>query len=313
MEIKDYISARTVEEAVFLWEEDVLYFAGGTDLMVKAREKTFYQTKRFLDISGISRLKEIRETEEETEIGGAVTLTELLEYGLEKGPLSLLGKAIARVGTPQIRNRATLAGNVANACPASDCIPTLLVLEAEVVVEGKEGERVFPLKELYRDCSACLGHKGMHVGTCFFPDPAKKKLTLKPGELIKFIRIPKKDQGERNLFFKLTKNRSGDPGIMNMAMAGSVEKERITDFSMSLGGLFSCFGCLKEGDMIKGEIPSEELFAACGRAVLERLQKQSSGLADFEYKSEILQGIIEDGLKELFMGISMDTGKERSK
>ena len=151
-------------------------------------------------------------------VGAAVTLTELLNSRAVRDTASLLWQSASHAANRQVRNRATLAGNLANACPASDCIPALMVLGASVTAQGPEGRREIPLRELFRSCEACLRHAGMQVRTCYFLETATKKLTLRPGELIVSVEVPKQPTEERSLFYKLTENQSAGMAVLNFAM-----------------------------------------------------------------------------------------------
>lgn len=276
--------------------------------MVKARNRTQYREKTILYISGMEEMTFIREEADRLSIGASVTLTELLNSDKVRFFLPLLCEAVAHVGNRQVRNIATLAGNAANACPASDCIPALMVLGASVTVTGAEESREIPMCELFRKSEACLRHAGMQARTCFFLETTTRKLTLNPGELIVSVEIPKQPPEQRSLFFKLTENKSGGMAILNFAMTGSLATDgTIAEFKVCPGGVFPKPCCFpqKENPII-GRLPEQQMFSSITQEISEMLCAEAEVLADYAYKSRVLPKIIQDGMLQLFCGISME-------
>ena len=297
------ISSRLTEGACLL-------FAGGTDLMVKARERSWYEKKAFLDISEIAELKEIRETEAFVEIGAGVTLTELLSSKAVQKNLPLLCQAVSKVGCRQIRNRATLVGNVANACPASDCIPALLVLEADAVVQGPKGSRTVFLPELFRETKSCLRHEGMHVNTCFYGETMQKKLYLEAGEWIRSVQIRKQKADEKGLFYKLTRNRSSEMAVVNLA-AIVRQSEAGWRLRASAGGVFPKPRLFPELEAVPGrKEETEEKIRQYAAACVQCMEPFQDMLADYAYKKQVVGYLAEAAFKELLLGIPMEDREE---
>ena len=309
MQFGGYCRPSTLTEALSLCSQgEAIPFAGGTDLMVKARSRSQYRDKTIVDIGGLAELAGIRDEGGRLCVGAAVTLTELLNSRTVRNAAPLLWQAVSRTANRQVRNRATLAGNVANACPASDCIPALMVLGASVTAQGPEGRREIPLRELLRSCEACLRHAGMRVRTCFFLETATKKLTLRPGELIVSVAIPRQHTEERSLFYKLTENQSAGMAVLNFAMAGALGSDgRITAFRVCPGGVFPRPRCFPEGENpVIGQLPERVRFAEAAREIAEAMGSEEHTLADYGYKSRVLPEIIQDGMAQIFCGIPME-------
>lgn len=321
MQIKDYIKAGSLTEAYQEYKKgDRILFAGGTDLMVKASGKKSYKDLAFLDISEIKELKKIKNEPAETEkakksgepnqtemikIGSAVTLTELLEEPQIRKKLPLLWNAISHVANTQVRNRATLAGNLANACPASDCIPALMMLQAKVRIGNGTGARTVEIQDMFQDCKACLRHEGMLVRTCFYANPSVKKLTLQPGEIIEEIEIPVQTPGQRSYFFKLTPNRSSDMATLNLAMTGELDEQgRIKAVDFCMGGAFPRPICHKDLEKILlGKVPDEKDFYEYAEAAGKLLEGEEKLLADYSYKRQAVLGLIREGLMTMFLQV----------
>jgi len=124
--------------------------AGGSDLMIQMREKNG-ENLILLDISQIDEIRGIAEEENYLLIGAASTMAEIASSILVKTKAQALARGASSVGSPQIRNVATIGGNVVNAQPAADAAVPLVALEAEARIVSPEGEKYVPVEDLYRD------------------------------------------------------------------------------------------------------------------------------------------------------------------
>lgn len=139
----------TVEEAVnFQTEFDGKYLAGGTVALVQAHRRMDIGAHQ-ISLAGIGKLKEIRLKDNVLSIGSMVTMTELEESVTVKNEAFALWQAASEVGGPQIRNLATIGGNLAAASPSSDCATPLLSLGARLVVFGKNGYRTIEIRNFF--------------------------------------------------------------------------------------------------------------------------------------------------------------------
>ena len=122
--------------------------AGGTDL-VRDLQRGEHHADCLVDITRIPALRRIAEADGIITIGAATTHAEIARSPLIEQFATVLGKAAAEVGSPQIRNSGTIGGNVVNAQPAADAALALLALDAEAEVVGQDGAHWLPLAELY--------------------------------------------------------------------------------------------------------------------------------------------------------------------
>jgi len=194
----DYLRPKSVGELTDLLvehENDAKIFAGGTDLLVLMRDR-IVRPKYLIDIKGIKELHELSHNEGGLRIGAAVTLNQLIESDVVKKRFRALWDAAKSMADPTLRNRATLVGNICNASPASDTAPALLVLDAEVEVVSKEGERAIPIQEFF-----------VWV----------KRTSLKPGELVKAVRIRNPSEGTKSGYLKWGRTRGEDLAVVGVA------------------------------------------------------------------------------------------------
>jgi len=199
----DYYRPEVFEEA-FRWlllpDKKVLPLAGATDLIPMVRDG-LWQPDVVVDIKGLPGMGDIVATDEGLRVGAAVRMTELVHHPLVNStPWNLLAQAAAAMGNEQIRNRATLGGNLCTASPAADSAPALLTLEALALIRGPEGERRVPIAS-------------------FFVGP--RKTVLQKGELLVGVLIPALPEGTAGTYVKLSRRRAGDLAIVGVAALAS--------------------------------------------------------------------------------------------
>ena len=145
----DVRSATTVRDALeILRDEQRTPIAGATDLFVALNFGTL-APRRFVDIWRIDELRRITIDGDTLVIGALVTYTDLIRSPLIGARLPMLVEASRLVGGPQIQNRGTIGGNIANASPAGDTLPILSAVDAIVVLRSTTGERRVAFNELY--------------------------------------------------------------------------------------------------------------------------------------------------------------------
>ena len=160
-----------------------LVLAGGTDLMVGARAEL--GPGPVLDISRVAELKGIAFSADAITIGGGTTWSELVAADLPSG-FDGLKAAGLEVGSVQIQNRGTIAGNLCNASPAADGVPPLLTLDATLEMRSATGARRMPLAEFIT---------------------GNRRTRLEPGELVTAIQVPRRLAYGRSSFLKLGSRR----------------------------------------------------------------------------------------------------------
>jgi xanthine dehydrogenase small subunit len=145
----DVRSATTVRDALeMLRDDERTPLAGATDLFVALNFGTL-TTRRFVDIWRVDDLRRIAVDGDTLVIGALVTYTDLIRSPIVAARLPMLVEASRLVGGPQIQNRGTIGGNVANASPAGDSLPILSAVDATVVLRSVTGERRVAFNEFY--------------------------------------------------------------------------------------------------------------------------------------------------------------------
>jgi CO/xanthine dehydrogenase FAD-binding subunit len=197
----DVLTPRSLDEALDLKAErpDAVPIEGGTDVMVelnfdRARPTTILNLNELAELKGWSR-------EDGTlRLGAALTYTEAMEAPL-RDELPALAEASRTVGSPQIRNRGTLGGNLGTASPAGDALPPLLVEGAEVELASRRGVRRMPL-------------------TDFIVGP--KQNALQPDELI--LAVVLQPSGARQTFMKVGPRNAMVIAVCSLALVADRER-----------------------------------------------------------------------------------------
>ena len=173
---------------------DLLPVAGGTNVIMVLRAGG-YRGKTLMDVSHLPELRGISQENGHLVIGGGATAAQLLDSPLlaEQGrPLHQAARVFAN---PLIRNRATVAGNIADASPAADMIPPLLILDAEVGLSSASGSRWVPLEQFVVDANQTVRQADELIVSLRWPCPAPRsvgafhKLALRKGSACSVLSV----------------------------------------------------------------------------------------------------------------------------
>ena len=215
--LQRFIKAKTENEAVnILSEEDsAQVVAGGTDMMLRLN-RGFCTSDCLIDIR-TGGMSYIREDVEDTHIGATTTVTQLLHSDLIKERHPALYRSAASFASTQIRNMATVGGNIGNASPAADLVPALIVSGAEVTLKSRSGVRQIPLAEL-------------------FTGPGKT--VIQSDELISSVKIrSRKAQRFYENFEKLGFRKAQVIAVVNFAIGVIIKDGRLDDVSICYGSV----------------------------------------------------------------------------
>ena len=178
--------------------------AGGTDLLVRLRARTM-STELVIDVKGVEDLHVVdHRSDGSIVLGAAVVANRIVDDQRFRPAHRGLAQAASQIATYAIRNRATLAGNIANASPCADSVPPLCVMGAQVEVASVRGVRRLTLPDYI---------KGV------------RNTARRPDELISFVRIPPLGKGTRTFFRKHQRVRGHDLALANAALLHDPENQ----------------------------------------------------------------------------------------
>jgi CO/xanthine dehydrogenase FAD-binding subunit len=267
----DYKIPKTIQEACdLLWKAEgkAKIIAGGTDLVIGLRNGD--QSPRvIIDVMKIEELRKIEEKNGTVSIGAAVTHSEIASSSLVKKYGKVLSDAASEIGSPQIRNLGTIGGNIVNASPAADTIPTLMVLNAIGRVASKEGERQAPLYQLF---------KGPY------------ETNLKPYELLVQVIFPKLPSDVRSSFVRLARRNAMAIARMSVAIILQIDKNRIEDIRIAVGSVTPTPQRMSEAEaFLKGKSPDEEVLQKASLKVSEMMINRSGIRPTTSYKRPVVE------------------------
>ncbi len=243
---------------------DARFLAGGTDLLVRLKFGRI-SPKAVIDIKGLAELNSgIRQVGEEIHIGALTTIDALLTNERINRYYPALVEAAQEIGSVQIRNRASIAGNLCNASPAADSAPSLLIYKTHVVCISPRGERVLPLSE-------------------FILGPGKTALAM--DELVEKIILPVPSEDQAAAFTRLTRRRGVDLATLNLCC--QVNTNGLTRFAMGAVGPVPIMA--EDPD---GLLTSTELSADAKKEVITKLMTKATPITDVRASKEYRQAML---------------------
>ena len=264
----------SIEEALTLYAQTGgAYLAGGTVLLVNHHNGADIGGD-LISLEGIAELHGIRETEDAIILGACTTMDEIENSPVLRKEALCLWQSAAETGGPQIRNRATLAGNFASGSPASDAAAPLLALGAVLRLQGPKGSRELPIKDLF-----------VHVF----------KTNLQPGELITEIVLPRKaDHVSR--FVKVGKRNALAISCINMAVSHTKED----GWSVAVGAAAPTPRlCIKTMDILNdGALDEDRLSRAC-EVILTEIAPIDDRWATASYRRKVCVNLLKSMVKEV--------------
>lgn len=281
----DYLRPASVQEAcevLALHGISARVIAGGTDLMVQIRDedKKWANIDYVVDISHIKEMKYIKEEGDVVRIGALATHTEIVNSPVLKKYAPFFCEASNTVGSPQIRNKGTIGGSIGNASPASDPVPPLIALDAEVKIAGKNGVRTASLKSIFAN---------------------SYKTTLAVDEVVVEVSFRKMAENTKSVFLKLGRRKALAISRMNVGVAVvQDEKGIVTDIRIAPGCIFATPDRIELAEnVLLGKVPTEELMVEAGKKVSEEMISRTGIRPSTEFKKPAIESLTARALREV--------------
>jgi xanthine dehydrogenase small subunit len=215
-ETRLFFAPNTVEDAIALKQRypEATVIQGGTDISVACNKRGLEPSVIVSLANWPASLNAIQEFDDRISVGAKTTLMALEAYANDKIPA--LSAILKTFGGPQIKYAGTLAGNIANGSPIADTLPFLMVMNAELRLQGADGIRKININQFYQ---------------------GYKKLNLKPDELIIQIEIPKPLGNEHLKLYKISRRKHLDISSFTAAIRLQMQGETIEKASLAFGGV----------------------------------------------------------------------------
>jgi carbon-monoxide dehydrogenase medium subunit len=255
---------------------------GGTDIFVQMRDGAL-RPEFLLDVKHLPGMREIKwDDTGGLTVGAAVTMNDIARHPDVRTRYPLLAEAANSVASYQVRNRATLGGNLCNGSPAADAAPAVLVLEGSLVLRGPDGERVVPAGG-------------------FFLGPGQT--AMQAGELMTAIRFPAPPGGAVGKYLKLGRNKAGDLAIAGVAVLGSPDQAVSSGYRFRIGLASVAPVPLRtlEAESVLAENPlGEETFALAAEKAMEAATPIDDVRGSAAYRRAMVRNLTLRGLRDVW-------------
>jgi carbon-monoxide dehydrogenase medium subunit len=273
-----YVTAKDVAHAVAALAEhggNAKILAGGTDLLVELKHAV-HEPKFIVDVSRLRELKSIAVADDGLHIGALATHGEIMASSLVRDMFPALVEAAHSIGAVQTRNLGTLGGNLITCVPSMDSGPTLMALDAALTVANATGERRMPLAELFA---------------------GPRKTTLKPGDLLVDIVIPKENLNKPAAFEKFGLRKGQALALVNAAAAFFRDKGNFKAPRIALGAVAPVvIRAPKAEAYLEGRAISPEAMAEAGRIAATEAKPISDFRASADYRRDLIAVLVKRAL-----------------
>jgi len=279
-DIIGYYEAETISEAAVLLAENpnLKLIAGGTDVLIKMHGGELEDTE-LLSLRKIKALQCIRKAADGTiAIGAMATFTEVFKDPILREAIPILTEAAISMGGPQIRNIATIGGNVCNGATSADSASSLFTLNAQLRLVDHHGERMVPIREFY------LG---------------PGKVALKAGEILTEILISPDDyQGFGGHYTKFAMREAMDIATLAVSVICKLQGETFDQVRIGLGVAGPTpLRCLEAEAYAQGKEVTTETVAEIGKLAVKSAKARTSWRASKEYREHLVEELVQRGLK----------------
>ncbi len=279
----EYVTPSSLEEACRLLAErpGATALAGGTDVMIFLQQGKM-SPSILVDLSRIPGLDVIEEKDGSVEIGALVSMTSLMRSEVVQRLFPALAKAAGSMGCWQVRNRATLGGNLCNASPSADTVPPLLLHDAVVTAAGPNGRREIDI-----------------AGFAAGPGAT----ALETGEIVTGVVLPKPPSGLRSTYLRRQIRRSMDIPLVNVAVAVGEQGGIVCEARVCLGAVAPVPFPVHQAE---GLLCGRPLTAESIREAADAAARNSRPITDVRstasYRAEMVKIHVRRGLESLVEG-----------
>ena len=256
----------------FISKEEATPISGGTDLIPRIRSGEL-KPKLLVDLSGLSELKYVKEEGDQIKIGALTTVAELYESPLLDGPLEIFKHLGRKFGGPQVRNMATVGGNLGAASSSEDLIPVFMVLGAKVVLASVNGDRMVPIEKF------------------FF---GKRETKRRWNEIIKEVTFLRPLERTWTAFDKIGRRSTLFIALANMAVYLRMENDKVADVRLALNRVRGKVPerASKTEAFLKGKELTDEVLEGAKEVFEGELQLTSDFRASAKYRVEVQKAFL---------------------
>ncbi|HEV2262126.1 MAG TPA: FAD binding domain-containing protein [Candidatus Rubrimentiphilum sp.] len=276
-----YYQPRSLARALALLSEhgaSARVVAGGTDVLVEL-QRGIKPAQTLIDITALTDLKYVRDEGDRIAIGALATHNDILASPACAQRALPLVQACVEVGAPQIRTRATIAGNLITASPANDTIVPLIAMGGEVILQSSDTVRIIDLADFFSGF---------------------RETVIRPDELLTELRVRPLRTTERGIFLKLGLRRAQAISVISLACVLDIENDRVGSARIALGCLAPTIVRASNTEaMITSKPLNDVTIADAGRAVLEDIAPIGDVRGSAPYRRQTVSALMQRALERI--------------
>ena len=278
-----YLAPKTIDEACEMLEkygDKAKVKAGGTDLLIKMSNRVL-TPEYIIGLKNIEGLDYIEFDEKEgLKIGALAILSDIANHPVIKEKYPAVSYAASVTATNQVRNMATLVGNLCNAAPSADNAPTILALGAKIVLHSLKGDRVIPLEEFFKG-------PGLTV--------------LEPNEIVKEVIVPVPEKNSGMCFLKASQRGKVDIAAVNIGVYLTVKDNVIENINIFLGAVAPIPVRAKNAENVcRGKELTDDVLYETGKKATEDASPITDMRATREYRLVLVEVLTRRAVRQAY-------------
>lgn len=279
----EYLEPTSLEEAISLLDKhwgQVRVLAGGTDLLVRLKQRVV-RPQYVLNIKRVPELDKVSYGKRQgLRIGALTTIRAIETSPVIKEHYPVLAEAASVLGSVQVRNLATVGGNLCNASPSAEMPPGLLAYGAKARIVGPKGERTVPLDQ-------------------FFLGPGQS--CLQQGELLAEVLVPEPPPNTAGVYIKLSPRAAMDCAVVGVAAVVTLENGKCKDCRIALGAVAPTpLRPRSAEDLLRGQPLDPALREKAGQAAMEEATPITDVRGSAEYRKEMVKVLTRRAVQQAF-------------
>lgn len=280
-DIANILEPKNINEALEMLSGNpkLKVIAGGTDVLIRLHHGHMEEAQ-LLSIRNINGLDEINVMEDGTiSIGAMASFAKIFRNEIINQYIPILGEAAVSMGGPQIRNMATIGGNICNGAVSADGAPTLFALNAILKLESSIGIRMLPIQEFYE---------------------GPGRVRIKAGEILTAILITKENYDQMNgKYIKFSNRKAMDISMLGVAVVCNSSKGKFNDLRIALGvAAPTPIRCAEAEAYAKNKDITENTIKEIGKYALKSSKARDSWRGSKSYREHLIEVLTQRAIKE---------------
>ncbi len=281
MSQSDYFAPKSLVKAISLLSKygaKAKIISGGTDLLIQMKNRGALP-ECLINIGDISALNYINYDDREgLRVGALTTISSIENSSVIRDKFNIFAQAASMLGTPVIRSRATIGGNLCNAAPSADTAPALIVLGAMAKIVGVNGEKTILIED-------------------FFTGPGQT--VIEHGQILTEIQIPNLPLGSGGAYLKQTRRQGADLAVVGVAASVAVDGDILKEVKIALGAVAPTpIRAKKAEEILKGKRLDDILLEKAGQAASRESKPIDDTRSSADYRRKLVAVLVKRAVRQ---------------